>query len=54
MLTYHQIRDVLELALEHHGPYAHALAGAAAELVPSQHRGQYVSGHLQSKDTRLV
>ena len=38
MVTYHQVRDVFEGALEQHGPNASALAGAVAELVPPQHR----------------
>jgi hypothetical protein len=38
MITYLQVRDVLEAALEQHGPNASALAGAVAELAPSQYR----------------
>jgi len=38
MVTYHQVRDVLEDALHEHGPDASALAGAVAELVPSEYR----------------
>ena len=37
-VTYHQVRDVLEAALEQHGPNASALAGAVAELVPPEYR----------------
>lgn len=39
MLTYQQVRDVLERALRQHGPNASALANAVAELVASEYRG---------------
>jgi len=38
MITYLQVRDVLEAALEQHGPNASALAGAVCELVPPEYR----------------
>lgn len=38
MVTYRQVRDAIEHALHEHGPYAHALAEAVAELVPPQYR----------------
>jgi hypothetical protein len=38
MVTYHQVRDVLEAALEQHGPNPSALAGAVCALVSPQHR----------------
>jgi hypothetical protein len=38
MPTYHEIRDVVERALEQHGPNASALAGAIAELVRPEYR----------------
>lgn len=38
MVTYHQVRDVLERALSQHGPNACAPAGAVAELGPHDQR----------------
>jgi hypothetical protein len=38
MVTYRQVRDTIERALHEHGPYAHVLAGAVAELVPPEYR----------------
>jgi len=38
MVTYRQVRDVLEAALEQHGPNASHLTGAIADLVPSEYR----------------
>lgn len=38
MVTYRQVCDALERALEQHGPDARTLAGAVAALAPSQHR----------------
>jgi len=38
MLSYHLIRDALEVALEHHGFDARALVRAVAELVPLDQR----------------
>ena len=40
MLTYHEIREVVERALEQRGPNESALAGAVATLVPPDCRGE--------------
>jgi len=38
MVTYHQVRDVLEDALHEHDPDAIVPAGAVTDLFPPQHR----------------